>query len=353
LPNANGGGAERVIINIIKYLPKTKYSIFLILLSRSGKYVDILPNNIDIIDLSSSRARYSLIKLYRVINKIKPNIVLTTLMHVNILLLVISFFSFKRKYKIIVREANYISKQFELLGMFKKRIYTRLVKFSYPRADFIIAQCNEMRFDLIDRFHLNAEKIKVIYNPIDIDYIERMANINLNPFKNGKVNVLAVGRLTYQKGFDLLIQALSIVKEVIPNVHLTILGEGEDLKMLEDLVKYYELDSRVSFKGFVSNPYVYYKNCDIYVLSSKFEGFPNTLLEALACGCKVVSTDCKSGPREILGNNEYGTLVKVNDVKSLADGIVEAYNGQNKAGKRYEYFDVTRIVKQYEELFDK
>jgi glycosyltransferase involved in cell wall biosynthesis len=135
-----------------------------------------------------------------------------------------------------------------------------------------------------------------------------------------------------------------------PNVHLTILGEGE----LENTLKKQAIDldivDHVSFLGFVDNPYPYYYYSDTYILSSRWEGFPNTLLEALACGTKVVATNCKSGPNEIIGNNEYGILAEVSNIESLSTSIIRSINGSNKSNNRGEHFEVSKIIKEYEKI---
>ncbi len=351
LPNLEGGGAERVVLNVLSSLSKKKYNLHLALINDTGKYRDNIPETVIVHVLNKKKVRYSVKGINRIIAKVKPNFVFTTLMHVNIVLIINKIFN--KRYKLIIREANYLSFAFSQLNFFKRTFFNYLVKVFYPYSDCIVAQCEEMKNDLINNYRISPNIIKVIHNPIDVDYIKRMSMVGSNPFNSSKVNLLAVGRLTHQKGFDILIRSLNVVKIQIPNVHLTILGEGQDYDYLMNLVNSLELNSYVTFLGFQKNPFVFYKYCDIYVLSSRYEGFPNTLLEALACGCKVVSTDCKSGPKEILGNSDYGTLVKVDDTESLADGIIKAYLGENRSGDRYIYFDTRKIIKHYEEIFDK
>jgi glycosyltransferase involved in cell wall biosynthesis len=164
------------------------------------------------------------------------------------------------------------------------------------------------------------------------------------------INIIAVGRLTYVKGFDILLKAFKIVNNKIPNTYLTILGDGELKLELENQAKTLNINNNISFVGFENNPYPYFFYSDTYVLSSRWEGFPNTLLEALACNAKVVATDCKSGPREILKDNKYGILVPTEDYVSLAEGILISINGVNKSNDRANAFDVKNIIQEYEEL---
>lgn len=172
-----------------------------------------------------------------------------------------------------------------------------------------------------------------------------------NPYNEDLINIIAIGRLTYVKGFDILLKAFKIVNEKIPNTHLTILGEGELKNELIHQAEKFNILKNITFVNFTNNLYPYLFYSDTFVLSSRWEGFPNTLLEALACHAKVVATDCKNGPREILDNNKYGRLVPTEDYISLAEGIISSINDSNRSKDRAADFDIEKIVKQYEELF--
>lgn len=292
--------------------------------------------------------RYSIFKLIKELNNYKPDTIISTLGHLNLVLLAVRPF-IKGKPKIIVREANTPSKTRTKTKGFKRFLFSKLYKSLYPTADKIVAQCEDMKLDFIDTYKIDSEKIIYIYNPIDIKYIKEKS-IEFNPYKDDYINIIAVGRLTYQKGFDILISAFKEVTEKLPNVRLNILGEGELLDSLNKQIKDLGLSEKVSILGFKENPYPYYKNADLFVLSSRWEGFPNVLLEALACGAKVVATNCKSGPREILGDNEYGTLVEVENIKDLASGIINALKSPNKSSERAKIFDISNIMEYYTDI---
>ena len=350
IPSLTPDGAERVIINILRNINLKKFEVTLILVDKRGGAKELIPASIPIIQLNVSRVRYSIPKLVKTLNSIRPDIIFSTLGHMNLLLL-FSRSLLRFRHKIIVREANTPSEDLKKLPLIKRMIFRKLYAWLYPKADIIVAQCKAMKMDLVKTFGLDEAKIVHIYNPIDLDYIRR-AMVAENPYKNNRINVLAVGRLTRQKGFDILIEAFQHVAKVFHDAHLTILGQGELKEELESKVAKLGLSGKVSFEGFKKNPYPYYRYADVYVLSSRWEGFPNSLLEALACGCKVVATDCKSGPREILGDNEYGILVPPEDPEALARGIIEAINGENRTKDRAKDFDVKYIVRQYEEIFE-
>ncbi|AVR00346.1 hypothetical protein OBCHQ24_15490 [Oceanobacillus iheyensis] len=157
-------------------------------------------------------------------------------------------------------------------------------------------------------------------------------------------------KINPQKGFDVLLKAFKQVNTTLSNTHLTIMGEGKQREELEFLAKDLNLEQNVSLVGYKENPYPYYYYSDLYILSSRYEGFPNTLLEALACGTKVIATNCKSGPIEIIEDNNYGVLVPVDDEKVLAKSIIEYLKLENRTGNRANFFDINKIINEYESL---
>lgn len=349
IPSLEGGGAERVIVNIVKYLNKDKFDLKLIVIKKTGAYVHLIPNDVNIVDLDCDRVRKSTFKLLNELNNFKPDVILSTLEHLNIILLLMKPF-LKGKPKIIIREANTPSRNMSSLSALKKKIYAKMYKILYSRATCIVAQCAEMKADIIETLSLDKDKIVYIYNPVDLEEIESL-KIKFNPFEKENINIVAIGRLAYQKGFDNLIDAFELVSKQITNAHLIILGDGPLKNDLKKRVIDQKLIGKVEFLNFQENPYPYLFFSDMYVLSSRWEGFPNTMLEALACETKVVSTDCKSGPKEILGENEYGFLVKENSPELLADAIITYLLEKSKTQKRADFFDVRKIVKEYESLF--
>jgi glycosyltransferase involved in cell wall biosynthesis len=199
-----------------------------------------------------------------------------------------------------------------------------LMKRDYPKADKIVVISYGLFYEINRILSIPKDKIIVIYNPIDPELFQKMNEpINHPWFEDGQPPViLAVGRLTKQKDFPNLLRAFAIVRQYRP-VRLLILGDGEDRPLLEQLAKDLNISEDVSLPGFTDNPYAFMKKSAIFVLSSIYEGFGNVLVEALACGCPVVATDCPTGPREILDNGRYGRLVPVGDHEALAKAILE------------------------------
>tara|TARA_Y100001970_G_C14259811_1_gene879189 strand:- start:16790 stop:17857 length:1068 start_codon:yes stop_codon:yes gene_type:complete len=324
LPNLIGGGAERVLVNIINQVDSKKYKIFLLLLNKQGPLHSCLTNEIHIIDLNIKRTRYSLFKVIKAINKINPNVVFSTTHRMNIIVLVASFLT-KNKVKVIAREPNMPS----LLINNKQltSIKLKIISFLYKNAFKIIAQTDEMKKDIVKIYNVLEQNVFTIYNPIDYDFIDKSADSGQDPFNHNYINIVASGRIIDQKAYDVLIKAFKIVIEKNPNFRLYILGDdvvGLKQELLE-LVEKLKLDSFIFFEGFVKNPYSYYKYSDLFVLSSRWEGLPNTVLENLYLEKPIVVTDCINYLSDLIINGENGFIVPVNDYKILGEKILN-YN---------------------------
>jgi len=314
LPNLNGGGAERVIINIIKSLDRDKFDIKLLLIDKVGVYFEYVPAYVEIISLDVKRVRNALPNLIKAINDIKPDIVFSTLNRMNILVLLASFF-IDKNIKIYVREPNLPSAQIKNNNL--SWWYKLMIKTLYPRAYKIVAQTPQMNQEIHKYFGIKKEKIITLINPIDKDTIDKNLQDAQNPFEDGYENFVAVGRLSYQKGFDLLIEVFADVVKENKNYRLYILGEGEDRQKLEELITKYDLEKNVFLEGFQSNPHKYIKYAKAFILSSRWEGLPNVVLESLYIGTPVVMTRV----------NEYcERLVVKNDCGAVLDEIAELKN---------------------------
>jgi glycosyltransferase involved in cell wall biosynthesis len=208
--------------------------------------------------------------------------------------------------------------------------------------------------DLARVINIPRNDVKVVFNPIIFPEmrIKKEATFADPWFDTGQPPViLAIGRLTKQKGFDTLIRAFSEVRKQ-RQVHLLILGEGEDRVPLTNLIKELNLDTEVRLPGFVSNPYPYLVNASLFVLSSRWEGLPTVLVEALYCEVPIIATDCPSGSREILKDGKYGRLVPVEDIDGLIREINSVLDGNRAAitPDSWQPFESTTVIRQYEKL---
>jgi len=353
LPSLNVGGSEKVTLSIIKGLDKKKYRPVLIALNAKGPLKNEIPCKVRLYTVGGSRMHHSVIKLIKLLRHLQPDCIFSTLGYVNLTILLIKRLHLL-KAKIIVREASTASMALKLFPAYKARCYKFLYRLLYPGADLIIAQCDNIKKDLIKNFCIKRDKIVRIYNPVDIISVISKSNQFYPPeFKRTEINIVAVGRLVKAKGYDVLLKAFHKLIKIAPDAHLYIIGDGPLRNKLENLSRNLKLDSKVTFVGFVSNPYPYIRHSDLYVLSSRWEGFPNTLLEALVCGAKVVATDCESGPREILKDETYGLLAKVDDDFSLCRKMWQYLNSDCKSADRGKDFDLDRIILKYQKAFDR
>lgn len=236
-----------------------------------------------------------------------------------------------------------------------KPFLRRLVSRLYPHANAIVAVSNGVADDLASTTGLNHQNITTIYNPVVTPELKEYARIPLKHpwFAPGAPPlVLAVGRLTLQKDFASLLRAFARVRMVRP-ARLMILGDGSRRQDLNILAERLGVVDDVALPGFVANPYAYMARASVFALSSAWEGFGNVLVEALACGCPVVSTDCPSGPAEILDHGVYGRLVPVGDDAALAAAILATLDAPPDARRlqaRAANFSVERAVDRYSEL---
>ena len=299
MPNLGGGGGERIISILLNNLDRNLYRPELVLLKKSDKnsYLKHLKKDVKIHHLDvKTRIMFSFpIVIYRLSKIVKihsPDILFFGSGQINALLSPFLFL-FPKNIRMVARESN-------LPSIFEKYWLIRLLyRYSYSNFDIIIVQSNDMRNDLHKHFKISLNKLVKINNPIDHSFISDQLKEHLDLVICKKnIRLLAVGRLTEQKGFDMLINALVILREVAFNLY--ILGEGEDRSKLEELCIKNQLQNKVHFLGNVSNPYVYMKAVDGLVLSSRYEGFPNVVLESMACGTPVLANNCPGGIDEIV-----------------------------------------------------
>jgi glycosyltransferase involved in cell wall biosynthesis len=228
----------------------------------------------------------------------------------------------------------------------------------------VIALSNGVKDNIVQRYKVKPEKIRVIYNPVDVESITahmetgETAREHEYIFQDDAKVMITAGRLVKDKDHETLINAFAKVNQKI-NVRLVILGEGELEENLKKQAKNLNLHDRIHFLGFQRNPYVYFKHADLFVLSSLREGFGHVLTEALATGTPVVSTNCRPGAMEVLDNGEYGVLCEMGDTGDMAEKIIHALTLEpeklqeiiDKGIRRANEFHARKIVKEYEETF--
>lgn len=351
LPSLRGGGAERVMLTLAQGFAERGFAVDLVLAKAEGHYLSQVPREVRVVDLNSRRVLASLPKLMRYLRQVRPKALFSSLSHANVIALWAKRLS-GIPTRVIVREASTLSISSANAPSLRGRFLPYVMRWTYPWANEVIAVSHGVANDLVKTLSLPPEKVHVIYNPVAISEIQKKAHEPLDHpwFLPGSPPViLGVGRLTKAKDFPTLIKAFALVRQE-QAARLLILGEGEERPYLDALVRELSLEESVALPGFVENPFKYMARASLFVLSSAWEGFPNVLVQAIAVGTPVVSTDCQSGPSEILEKGKWGKLVPVGDVKALASGIIDTLNNPPDSmymRKRAEAFDADVIVSQY------
>jgi glycosyltransferase involved in cell wall biosynthesis len=329
MPSLGGGGAEKSVIRLMHGFIQRDINVTLVLATPHGILHDEIPVRVKVINLNSNRSIYSIIKLSSYINNHKPKVIISFLSRANRNALISKLIA-RKGTRVCVVEQNTISMGLKNTGFIRRFLALLIFKILYPHADKIINVSEAAADDLSKLLPRKSNKVITINNPI-VD--NNMLNgVNDNPphewLQSKDVPViLGVGRLMEQKNFLNLINAFAIVKKH-RNARLIILGEGEQRILIEREIKKNNLKDSVILPGFVRDPLRYMKHSSLFVLSSNWEGLPTVLVEALACGCPVVSTDCPSGPREILDEGKYGKLVPTNDSSALGNAILESLDSK-------------------------
>lgn len=306
----NGGGAERTAANLSPLFDEYGEEVYLITFDGSnitypykGKLIDLsLGINKNVFDAIKKNIK-RIIKVKKIKKKYNLDVCISFLDTPNLVNVLSG-----GKCKKIVSIRNYLS--LEKPSFIRKQ----LIRFSSIRADKTVCISKNVEYDMRDFFKIKEKKLCTIYNPVDIKSLLTIEeDYTFDKEFSDYFNIVTMGRLTYQKGQWNLIYAIKDIVVQYPKVRLYILGDGELKNELEELVKKLELEEHVFFLGFISNAHKFLRQCDLFVLTSLFEGLGNVLLEAMALGLPVISTDCKSGPREIIAPNS--------NIKSVCENI--------------------------------
>jgi glycosyltransferase involved in cell wall biosynthesis len=347
----SGGGAERVMITLANKFYEWGYSVDFIVGLDEGPYRSQLNSAINKVVLANSNLsriakRCSALFIFcRYLKKSNPTVLMSTIREFNVFTS-FAVYLFGAETKHVVREADTLDRLFFSPGL-KNKLLLKLMRFFYPKAHKIIANCNVTKQDLVARLDLTEKSIHVIYNPLDLDLINQLSQFEKN---NLQKKIIACGRLDIKKNFDDLIRAVPIVKKKYPDIKLEILGQGIEKEKLAHLINELMLTDSVTLLGFVDNPFKYFVTADVFVQTSLWEGFGYVLAEAMACGIPVVAYDSKGAMREILANGKYGLLTPVGDLNSLANAIIHQIENPTKKEllkEAVERFNIDTIAKRY------
>lgn len=321
LPSMAGGGSERVCATLMSHLDRTRWQPSLVLLERSGPFLDLIPKDVAVKNIGVGRARKALPALVRTIRAQRPDLVFTTMAHMNLLLALARPF-LPRQTALVARESNTASVNLDAAPY--PALFRFMLRRLYPVFDRLVCQSRHMERDLHENFGISSDKTVVLTNPVDAAGLQRRAAECPHRLPEGARNLVAVGSLTHQKGFDLLLAALAAT--ATPDLHLTILGDGPLKQELKNLATALYLEGRVTFAGFLDNPAPELAAADLLVLSSRYEGLPNVVLEAQALGTPALAFNCPGGVSEIISEGENGWLVPPQDASALANGMDRHHN---------------------------
>lgn len=354
MPSLAGGGAERIMLNLAAGFVARGYAVDLVVAMSRGEYRGSIPCGVRLVDLRASKPLTAVPALARYLRVKRPVAMLATIINANLAALWALQLSGVAT-RCVVREASTLSADLSEGSALNRLLLPRLVAKEFRRADAIVAPSRGVADDLVRVTGLPRQSIRVIYNPVVSDALRARAGQSTSHHwlqGDGVPVIVGMGRLTRAKNFATLIRAFARVRKTMP-ARLIVLGEGEDRSDLEALCRSLGIAGDVDLPGFVANPYAMLSRARLFVLSSRWEGLPSALIEALACGTKVVSADCPSGPREILDDGRYGQLVPVGDTAAMADAMRAVLNGNFVAadpGAWIDRFDADANVERYLDL---
>ena len=353
-----GGGAEKVVTRILRHLDRERFHPLLILIEKKGYLIEEIPIDVPVLDCG----RYDgggpwkwMWKLKGFIREQRPDVLLSFLWFSNVIAVLARYLS-GTDTRLILSERSTVIGSRE--GLFQETLRRIAIRFLYRSAEKIVVNADGIHSQFTGYFRFPAERVRTIHNPLDMETIlvQSAAELDRIPAGTGSAIIVAMGRFSREKGFDLLIRAIARIRAP---AKLLLLGEGREEKKLRRLVEELGVSDRVEFLGFRKNPYPVLRGATLFVLPSRYEGFPNGLAEAMALGVPCVATRCKTGPEEIIADGENGLLVPVEDPDAMA-GAIDRLIGDPalrerlgaSAQKSVRKFNAGEMVRQYESLIE-
>jgi glycosyltransferase involved in cell wall biosynthesis len=354
----HGGGAQRVTLIMLNNLDRKRFAPILVLRRRGGDLEGYVPADVPVHYLES-RVRFAWFRFARLLRELAPDVTLSMSTMGN-LTACLAHFVGRLDSPLLVAEHNTLSQAWG-----SSKLLLAWVRFQkhllYRRAWQVVAVSRGVADDLAAQARIPSRKMRVIYNPVVARSFHQRASAEIDHpwFHDGSRIILAASRLVPQKDLPLLLESFSLLRAERP-ARLLILGDGELRQSLEEAARELGIADDVDFLGFVVDAPAYMKRCTVFALSSVYEGLPVALIEAMACGVPVVSTDCPSGPSEIITHERDGLLVPVGDAAALAAALKRLLDDPRlrerlgRAGReRAEHFTVENLLPQYEELIQR
>ncbi|MEY4668263.1 MAG: hypothetical protein RL518_962 [Pseudomonadota bacterium] len=323
VPSVHGGGAERAMLVFCRELVELGLSVDLLTVRLEGPLQQLIPPGVSVIDLKSSRTALALPKLVCYLKRARPAALYSTIMNANVVAAMAGVLSGTR-IPTIVRESN--APLSSPKGTASRWVTYKVAPLLYQFAYGIIAVSQGVADELSVMAPRIKKRIRVIPTPVISEDVLRQGEEPVtHPWfiHHDRPVILSAARLERHKGFFTLLRAFAELRQR-KDARLAILGQGSQREQIEAEISRLGLEGQAALLGFAHNPFAYMSKADVFVLASEFEGLPNVLVQAMAFGTPIVSTDCKSGPAEILCGGRFGTLVPVGDVQALARGLESA-----------------------------
>lgn len=319
LPDLRAGGAERVAVTLMRRFRAAGHRIEFVLMQKKGELLGEIPAEVRIVDLNVRRTRQAVRPLAHYLRTAKPDGIQVSLWPLTVAAIIAHRLA-RSNSRLVVSDHAALSRQFagRPFTLAAVALTSRLF---YPKADARVVVANAAANDLARISGLDRDCFEVIYNPVE----EPAGGATSTPaveamWGDADGRIITVGSLKKQKNHALLMRSFARVRERRP-AKLMILGSGELDGELKSQASALGLADDVIFPGFAANPWPYYESADLFALSSDYEGYPLVMIEAMRCGLPVVSTDCESGPREILDGGKFGRLVPTDDESALAEAM--------------------------------
>jgi glycosyltransferase involved in cell wall biosynthesis len=348
-PHLGGGGAESVIAQLACSLPRDIYDVHLGVVTRSSIAPKTMPPGVHVHTVGAQRVLFGAFGLVRMVWRIHPDLILSGMFHLNFLVILLRPL-FPRMTHILIRQNGMLPKT---TTTHRSRVQLQLYRATYPRADGIICQSAAMEAEITGFLGLGT-KTHVLRNPVDGGGIRRTVERSTSHWSGRGPNLLAIGRLSFEKGIDLLLDAFALVRNQYPSANLTILGEGDEENVLRAQCNRLGLGTCVRFAGYVAEPASWFPGASLMVIPSRADAFPNVLLEAAAAGLPIVATPCSIGVTELLESHPGAWLAAEVSSGALAQSLTHAL-ATLATGQRFRHswlapYELHHAVGKYEAL---
>jgi glycosyltransferase involved in cell wall biosynthesis len=350
IPSLTSGGSERVFSILANHLDHKTWDITVVVLDGRQRFYTINEDKVRVIDLQTPRVRQGFVKIFKLIRREKPDLVVSTLSHLNQFIALIKPF--------LPRKTRFIARESTILSVFHKQetvpaLRDFLVRWLYPSFDALICQSQRMADDFKNTYKIPNSKLNIINNPVDTEGVSKLAFQTPVPPKKAALRFLSVGRLSREKRIDKALRILAQLENRDFEYHL--IGEGNERERLEKLAKTLGIAEKVTFQGVQKNPFAWMASADFLLLTSEFEGFPNVLLEAGAVGTPSIAFSCGGVVEEIIEDGINGFVVPDGDEAAFLAAILrggqKTFNRRDIQNLTKEKFGVEKIVAQYAATF--